>query len=106
MSVAAAKLGLWLVSRDSRFTDQGWHPWHPIPDRDGWQVHTTFIDRLANAGSVILGLLVGDGEQTLHVVRAADGHQGAQQAIRGLQLDSRLAHWSPGSSGSTVAWAA
>jgi hypothetical protein len=104
MSVAAATLGLWLISRDSRFTDEGWHPWRPTPDWDGWQEHPTFIDGLANAGSVILGVPVGDGEQTLHVVRAADGRQGSQQAIRGLQLgSSRSVRRSPLSSGSTVA---
>src|SRR6266702_8614626 len=44
------------------------------PDRgqDGWDEHAAFMDGLVDDGFIILGGPVGDGEQTLHAVEAAD----------------------------------
>jgi uncharacterized protein YciI len=50
----------------------GWDPSRQIRDQDGWDEHATFMDGLVDDGFVILGGPVGDGEQTLHVVQAAD----------------------------------
>jgi uncharacterized protein YciI len=50
----------------------GWDPSRQIRDQDGWDEHAAFMDGLVDDGFVILGGPVGDGEQTLHVVEAAD----------------------------------
>ena len=50
----------------------GWDPSRPIRDQDGWDEHAAFMDGLVDDGVVILGGPVGHGEQTLHVVEAAD----------------------------------
>jgi uncharacterized protein YciI len=50
----------------------GWDPSRRIRDQDGWDEHAAFMDGLVDDGFVILGGPVGDGEQTLHVVEAAD----------------------------------
>lgn len=52
----------------------GWDPSRPIREQDGWDEHAAFMDGLVDDGFVILGGPVGDGEQTLHVVEAADEH--------------------------------
>ncbi len=48
-----------------------WDSSRPIREQDGWDEHAAFMDRLVDAGVVILGGPVGDGAQTLHVVEAA-----------------------------------
>jgi uncharacterized protein YciI len=50
----------------------GWDPGREIRDQDGWDEHAAFMDGLVDDGFVILGGPVGDGEQTLHVVEAAN----------------------------------
>jgi uncharacterized protein YciI len=50
----------------------GWDPSRPIRAQDDWDAHAEFMDGLVDDGFVILGGPVGDGEQTLHVVEAAD----------------------------------
>lgn len=50
----------------------GWDPCSQIRDQDGWDEHAAFMDGLVDDGFIILGGPVGDGEQTLHVVEAAD----------------------------------
>jgi uncharacterized protein YciI len=50
----------------------GWDPIRRIRDQNGWDEHAAFMDGLVDDGFVILGGPVGDGEQTLHVVEAAD----------------------------------
>jgi uncharacterized protein YciI len=50
----------------------GWDPSRQIRDQDGWDEHAAFMDGLVEDGFVILGGPVGDGEQTLHVIEAAD----------------------------------
>jgi uncharacterized protein YciI len=49
-----------------------WDPERPIREQDGWGEHAAFMDGLVGDGFVILGGPVGDGEQTLHAVEAAD----------------------------------
>jgi uncharacterized protein YciI len=49
-----------------------WDRSREIRDQDGWDEHATFMDGLVDDGFIILGGPVGDGEQTLHVVEAAD----------------------------------
>jgi hypothetical protein len=53
----------------------GWDPSRQIRDQDGWDEHAAFMDGLVDDGFVILGGPVDDGEQTLHVVEAADGSE-------------------------------
>jgi uncharacterized protein YciI len=50
----------------------GWDSARPIREQDGWDEHAAFMDGLVDDGFVILGGPVGNGEQTLHVVEAAD----------------------------------
>jgi len=50
----------------------GWDPSRQIRDQDGWDEHAAFMDGLVDDGFVILGGPVGNGEQTLHVIEAAD----------------------------------
>jgi len=53
----------------------GWDPLRQIRDQDGWDEHAAFMDGLVDDGFIILGGPVGDGEQTLHAVEAADEHE-------------------------------
>lgn len=50
----------------------GWNHARPIRGQDGWDEHAAFMDGLVDDGFIILGGPVGDGEQTLHAVEAAD----------------------------------
>jgi uncharacterized protein YciI len=50
----------------------GWDTSRQTRDQDGWAEHAAFMDALVDDGFVILGGPVGDGEQTLHVIEAAD----------------------------------
>jgi uncharacterized protein YciI len=50
----------------------GWDPARPIRAQDGWDEHAAFMDGLVDDGFIILGGPVGDGEQTLHAIEAAD----------------------------------
>ena len=49
-----------------------WDPGRPIREQDGWEEHAAFMDGLVEGGFIIVGGPVGDGEQTLHAVEAAD----------------------------------
>jgi hypothetical protein len=53
----------------------GWDPSRQIRDQDGWDEHAAFMDGLVDDGFVILGGPVGDGEQSLHAVQAADENE-------------------------------
>ena len=53
----------------------GWDPSRQIRDQDGWAGHAAFMDGLVDDGFVILGGPVGDGQQTLHAVEAADENE-------------------------------
>jgi len=50
----------------------GWDSARQIRDQEGWVQHAAFMDGLVDHGFVILGGPVGDGEETLHAVEAAD----------------------------------
>jgi uncharacterized protein YciI len=53
----------------------GWDPSRQIRDQDAWNEHAAFMDGLVEDGFIILGGPVGQGEQTLHVVEAADENE-------------------------------
>jgi uncharacterized protein YciI len=53
----------------------GWDPSRQIRDQDGWAGHAAFMHGLVDDGFIILGGPVGDGEQTLHAVEAADENE-------------------------------
>ena len=67
----------------------GWDSSRQIRDQDGWDEHAAFMDGLVDDGFIILGGPVGDGEQTLHVVRRQMRTRSgrASPGIPGLQLD-------------------
>jgi uncharacterized protein YciI len=50
----------------------GWDASRQIRGQDAWDEHAAFMDGLVEEGFIILGGPVGEGEQTLHVVEAAD----------------------------------
>ena len=50
----------------------GWDPSRQTREQEGWAGHAAFMDGLVDDGFIILGGPVGDGEQTLHAVEAAD----------------------------------
>ena len=52
-----------------------WDPRRPIRGQDGWDEHAAFMDGLVADGFIIVGGPVGDGEQTLHAVEAADENE-------------------------------
>ena len=41
-------------------------------EQDGWAEHAAFMDGLVDAGFVVLGGPIGDGQQVMVVVEAAD----------------------------------
>ena len=49
-----------------------WDPARQIRHQDAWLEHAAFMDRLVDDGFLVLGGPVGDGEETLHVIEAAD----------------------------------
>ena len=53
----------------------GWDSSRQIRDQDGWNEHAAFMDGLVEDGFIILGGPVDEGEQTLHVVEAADENE-------------------------------
>ena len=50
----------------------GWDSSRQIRDQDAWDEHAAFMDGLVDDGFIILGGPVGEGEETLHVVEAAN----------------------------------
>jgi uncharacterized protein YciI len=60
----------------------GWDPSRPIRAQDRWDQHAAFMDGLVEEGFLILGGPLGEGEQTMHLVEAADEDQ----------VRARLAH--------------
>ena len=52
-----------------------WDAGRPIRRQDGWEEHAAFMDGLVEDGFIVLGGPVGDGEQTLHAVEAADENE-------------------------------
>lgn len=52
----------------------GWDSARPIRSQDAWDEHAAFMDGLVDDGFIVLGGPVGDGEESLHVVEAAEEH--------------------------------
>lgn len=52
-----------------------WDAGRPIRGQDRWGEHAAFMDGLVEDGFIIVGGPVGDGEQTLHAVEAADENE-------------------------------
>jgi hypothetical protein len=86
----------------------GWDPSRQIRDQDGWDEHAAFMDGLVDDGFIILGGPVGDGNQTLHVVQAADendikerlaGDHCASAGLLGIGTIERWALWLDSRSG-------
>jgi uncharacterized protein YciI len=77
----------------------GWDSSRQIRDQEGWDEHAAFMDALVEDGFVILGGPVGDGEQTLHVVEAADENDikarlaGDPWAVAGLLRVGAIEPW-------------
>ncbi len=53
----------------------GWDSSRQIRAQDGWAQHAAFMDGLVEDGFIIVGGPVGSGEETLHVVEAADENE-------------------------------
>ena len=68
----------------------GWDSARPIREQDGWDEHAAFMDGLVDDGFVILGGPVGNGEQTLHVVEAADQQDVKARLARDPWASARL----------------
>lgn len=68
----------------------GWDPTRPIREQNGWDEHAAFMDGLVDDGFVILGGPVGNGEQTLHVVEAADEQDIKTRLARDPWASARL----------------
>lgn len=56
-------------------------------EQDGWDEHAAFMDGLVDAGFVVLGGPIGDGEEVMVVVEAAD-----EAAVRARYADDP---WGP-----------
>jgi uncharacterized protein YciI len=52
-----------------------WDASRPIREQQAWDQHAAFMDGLVADGMIILGGPLGDGEQTLQAVEAADDRQ-------------------------------
>jgi uncharacterized protein YciI len=77
----------------------GWDSSRPIREQDGWGAHAAFMDGLVDDGFIILGGPVGRGEETLHVIEAADEDEirarlaGDPWASAGLLRVGRIEPW-------------
>ena len=68
----------------------GWDSTRLIRSQDGWDEHAAFMDGLVDDGFVVLGGPVGNGEQTLHVVEAADEQDVKTRLARDPWASARL----------------
>jgi uncharacterized protein YciI len=77
----------------------GWDSSRHIRDQEGWPGHAAFMDELVADGFIILGGPVGDGEQTMHAVEAADENEirarlaGDPWAVAGLLRIGAIEPW-------------
>jgi hypothetical protein len=53
----------------------GWDPSRPRREQPGWDEHAAFMDGLVEDGFVVLGGPIGDGDEVLLAVEAADEAQ-------------------------------
>ncbi|MDX6336099.1 MAG: uncharacterized protein QOG05_3439 [Streptosporangiaceae bacterium] len=49
-----------------------WDTSRGIREQAAWDEHASFMDGLADAGFILAGGPLGDGEHTLHIIEAAD----------------------------------
>ena len=68
----------------------GWDPSRPIREQDGWDEHAAFMDGLVDEGSLVLGGPVDSGEETLHLVEAADENDVRTKFARDPWASARL----------------
>jgi uncharacterized protein YciI len=77
----------------------GWDTARPIRAQQAWDQHAAFMDRLVDDGFVVAGGPIGDGEQTLHLVEAADENEVRARlaedpwASAGLLLIGMIERW-------------
>lgn len=55
-----------------------WKTSLPLEDQSDWPAHATFMDGLVDAGFIVLGGPLADGDRVVHVVEAE-----SEDAIRG-----------------------
>ncbi|HXV57496.1 MAG TPA: hypothetical protein VD704_06470 [Gaiellaceae bacterium] len=60
---------------------RGWDPARPRREQDGWDEHAAFMDGLVDAGVVLLGGPLGEGERVLVVVLAGGGEAGVRERL-------------------------
>jgi uncharacterized protein YciI len=77
----------------------GWDSSRQIREQNAWRQHAAFMDRLVEEGFIVLGGPVGGGEETLHVVEAADESEvgalfaGDPWAVAGLLQVGTIERW-------------
>ena len=52
-----------------------WDDTRGIREQDGWEDHAAFMDRLVEAGLIIVGGPVGTGEHTAHLIESEGPHE-------------------------------
>jgi len=78
---------------------RGWDSSRQIREQEGWAQHAAFMDGLVADGFIILGGPVGGGEETLHVLEAADENEIKARlaadpwAQAGLLRVGTIEHW-------------
>src|SRR5215469_1244431 len=75
MSVAASTLQVMANFAVRLVHGRGWDSSRPIRRQDAWDEHAAFMDGLVDDGFIVLGGPVGDGQESLHVVEAADENE-------------------------------
>jgi hypothetical protein len=77
----------------------GWDAARPIRAQDAWDQHAVFMDGLVDDGFIVAGGPVGAGEETLHLVEAADENEIRSRlaedpwALGGLLLIGTIEPW-------------
>ncbi|MBO0834113.1 MAG: hypothetical protein J2P28_01175 [Actinobacteria bacterium] len=76
-----------------------WDSSRPIRAQDGWDEHAAFMDALVDDGFIVLGGPLGDGEEYLHVIEAADESEVTARlaadpwALAGMLQVGRIEPW-------------
>ncbi len=77
----------------------GWDGARPIRAQDAWDQHAAFMDGLVDDGFIVAGGPVGAGEETLHLIEAADENEIRSRlaedpwALAGLLLIGTIEPW-------------
>jgi uncharacterized protein YciI len=72
MSVAVSTLRVMANFAVRLVHGRGWDSSRQIRSQDAWNEHAVFMDGLVDDGFIVLGGPVGNGDESLHVVEAAD----------------------------------